>query len=47
MIKNFTNQMQLYRSIYYPKSALNTVNTVKCSWWWAKISPETCRADLE
>ena len=25
----------------------DTVNTVKCSWWWAKISPETCRADLE
>ena len=21
------------------------VNTVKCSWWWAKISPETCSAD--
>ena len=21
------------------------VNTVKCSWWWAKISPEICRAD--
>ena len=21
-------------------------NTVKCSWWWAKTSPETCRADL-
>ena len=21
------------------------VNTVKCSWWWAKASPETCRAD--
>jgi hypothetical protein len=19
------------------------VNTVKCSWWWAKTSPETCR----
>jgi hypothetical protein len=25
----------------------DTVNTVKCSWWWAKTSPETCRADLE
>jgi hypothetical protein len=22
-----------------------SVNTVKCSWWWTKISPETCRAD--
>ena len=21
------------------------VNTVKCSWWWAKTSPETCRGD--
>ena len=21
------------------------VNTVKCSWWWAKTSPETCTAD--
>ena len=21
------------------------VNTVKCSWWWAKTPPETCRAD--
>ena len=20
-------------------------NTVKCSWWWGKISPEKCRAD--
>jgi len=25
----------------------DTVNTVECSCWWAKISPETCRADLE
>ena len=25
----------------------DTVNTVKCSWWWAKTSPTTCRADLE
>jgi len=25
----------------------DTVNTVKCFWWWAKTSPETCRADLE
>jgi hypothetical protein len=23
----------------------DTVTTVKCSWWWAKTSPETCRAD--
>ena len=23
----------------------NAVNTVRCSWWWAKTSPETCRAD--
>jgi len=22
----------------------DAVNTVKCSWWWAKTSPETCRA---
>jgi len=21
------------------------VNTFMCSWWWAKTSPETCRAD--
>ena len=21
------------------------VNTIKCSWWWAKTSSETCRAD--
>jgi len=21
------------------------VNTVKCSWWWAKTSPETRRTD--
>jgi len=20
-------------------------NWVKCSWWWVKTSPETCRAD--
>ena len=25
----------------------DAVNTVKCSWWWAKTSPETCRANLE
>ena len=25
----------------------DTVNTVKCSWWCAKTSPETCRSDLE
>ena len=25
----------------------DTVNTVKCTWWWAKTSPETCRADKE
>jgi hypothetical protein len=25
----------------------DTVNTVKCFWWWSKTSPETCRADLE
>jgi len=25
----------------------DTVNTVKCSWWWVKTSPETCRADNE
>jgi hypothetical protein len=25
----------------------DTVNIDKCSWWWAKTSPETCRADLE
>jgi len=25
----------------------DTVNTVKCSWWWTKTSPETCGADLE
>jgi hypothetical protein len=23
----------------------DTVNTAKCSWWWAKTPPETCRAD--
>jgi len=21
------------------------VNTAQCSWWWAKLSPETCWAD--
>ena len=21
------------------------INTVSCSWWWEKASPETCRAD--
>jgi hypothetical protein len=24
----------------------DTVNTVKCSWWWAKTSPEKCRAPV-
>jgi hypothetical protein len=99
IIVTITNKMQLYRLIYYSKSALHvlgdifvhhqenlnvftvygsvhpsrcrlvtwmsfqlfqltnrqqlgwtlphTVNTVKCSWWWTKISPETCRADVE
>jgi len=23
----------------------DTVNADKCSWWWVKTSPETCRAD--
>jgi len=23
----------------------DAVNTVTCSWWWAKTSSETCRAD--
>jgi hypothetical protein len=23
----------------------DTVNTVKCSWWWMKTLPETCTAD--
>jgi len=23
----------------------DTVNTDKCSWWWAKTSPEASRAD--
>jgi len=89
-IMKITNKMQLYRLIYYSKSAVHVsgdvfalhqehltvrtrlticivqfqlirdtsrqefgwtlpdiVNTVKCSWWWAKTSPETCTADLE
>jgi len=25
----------------------DAVNTDKCSWWWAKTSPETCTADKE
>ena len=25
----------------------DTVNTVKCSWWWAKTSPETCRDNVK
>jgi len=25
----------------------DAVNTVKCFWWWAKTSSETCTADLE
>jgi hypothetical protein len=28
-----------------PWTLSDTVNTVKCSWWWAKTSSETCRAD--
>jgi len=23
----------------------DAVNIIKCSWWWAKTSPEACRAD--
>ena len=30
----------------YRWSISETVNTVKCSWWWAKTSPETCRTYL-
>jgi hypothetical protein len=25
----------------------DTVNKVKCSWWWEKTSPETCRANVK
>jgi hypothetical protein len=25
----------------------DAVNTVKCSWWWAKTSPETRRANYK
>jgi len=25
----------------------DVVNTVKCSWWWRKISSETCRSEWE
>jgi len=24
-----------------------SLNTVKYSWWWAKTSPKTCKADRE
>jgi len=26
----------------YRCTVSEAVNTVKCSWWWAKKSPETC-----
>jgi len=29
----------------YQCTISDAVNTVKCSWWWAKTMPETCRAD--
>ena len=29
----------------YPWTIPEAVNKIKCSWWWAKTSPETCRAD--
>jgi len=49
IIMKSTNEMQLYRSIYYWQRQWwilpDAVNTAKCSWWWAKTSPETCRAD--
>jgi hypothetical protein len=25
----------------------DAVNTVNCSWWWAKTSPETCRTQFQ
>jgi len=31
----------------YRWSISEAVNTVKCSWWWTKTSPETCGADYE
>ena len=29
----------------YQWTISDAVITVKCSWWWAKTPPETCRAD--
>ena len=53
---NYENNQQdaLYRLIIIPSRIYmfrtvlpDTVNSVKYSWWRAKTSPETCRADLE
>jgi hypothetical protein len=46
-----TNYIKLNSTTCFERNPLgwtlpDTVNTVKCSWWWAKTSPETCRANF-
>jgi hypothetical protein len=48
MTLNWTNSVPSH-SRHQPAATwmntTDTVNRVKCLWWWAKTSPETCRAD--
>jgi len=44
---NIQNMVESLKSRNLGWTLQDTANTVKRSWWWAKTSPETCRADLE
>jgi len=41
MVRQFPLIHETSRQQYRWKIS-EVVNTVKCSWWWAKTSPETC-----
>jgi hypothetical protein len=41
------DELKLIQDISRQQLGSKLPDTVKCSWWWAKTSPETCRADLE
>jgi hypothetical protein len=48
MLAGVIDEMELTYSqfhLIHQWTVSEAVNTVKCSWWWAKTSPETCRAD--
>ena len=48
MLAGVIDEMELTYSqfhLIHQWTVSEAVNTVKCSLWWAKTSPETCRAD--